>query len=68
MGALSAAIRPAKTDYLYFVADDSGGHVFSRTFPEHLQAIASVRRLRAQAQEPPPPAETPAADSGTPFP
>jgi UPF0755 protein len=68
MGALSAAIRPAKTDYLYFVADDSGGHVFSRTFPEHLQAIASVRRLRAQAQEPPPPADTPTADSGTPFP
>ena len=47
--ALRAALNPAKTDFLYFVADDSGGHTFSRTFEEHLHAIAGVRRLRAEA-------------------
>jgi len=45
--ALKSAVSPAKTDYLYFVADESGGHKFSRTFEEHLAAIAAARRLRA---------------------
>jgi UPF0755 protein len=54
--ALHAAAWPEKTAYLYFVADDSGRHTFSRTFQEHLQAIGA-RRLR---REPPP--ETPGAE------
>ncbi len=45
--ALKSAVTPAKTDYLYFVADASGGHRFSRTFEEHLAAIAAARRQRA---------------------
>lgn len=45
--ALKSAASPAKTDYLYFVADVSGGHKFSRTFEEHLAAIAAARRARA---------------------
>ena len=45
--ALKAAVSPAKTDYLYFVADASGGHRFSRTFEEHLIAIAAAKRQRA---------------------
>jgi UPF0755 protein len=47
--ALKAAVLPARTDYLYFVANESGGHTFSKTFEEHLQAIAAVHRLRADA-------------------
>ena len=47
LAALKAAVSPAKTDYLYFVADASGGHKFSRTFEEHLAAIAAARRARA---------------------
>ncbi len=46
--ALEAAIAPARTDFLYFVADNSGGHTFSRTFEEHLDAIATARRQRAE--------------------
>ena len=50
-GALLAAVTPEKSDFLYFVADPSGaGHTFSRTFEEHLQAIATSRRLRAEAE------------------
>jgi len=62
--ALKAAVSPARSDYLYFVADSRGGHTFTRTFEEHLQAIATARRLRAQAgeaaaEEPGPAAEPP---------
>jgi UPF0755 protein len=42
--ALRAAVAPVKTDYLYFVADRAGGHTFSKTFEEHLDAIAAARR------------------------
>ncbi len=41
--ALVAAVSPARTEFLYFVADRSGGHTFSRTFEEHLEAITSAR-------------------------
>lgn len=51
LAALKAAVSPARSDYLYFVADSRGGHTFTRTFEEHLQAIATARRLRAQAGE-----------------
>ena len=49
--ALKSAVSPAKTDYLYFVADASGGHTFTRTFEEHLAAIAAARRLRESAAQ-----------------
>jgi UPF0755 protein len=47
--ALRAAVTPARTDFLYFVADNTGRHTFSRTFQEHLDAIALARRERAEA-------------------
>jgi UPF0755 protein len=47
LDALKAAANPSRTDYLYFVADGTGGHTFSRTFEEHLEAIATARRQRA---------------------
>jgi UPF0755 protein len=50
LNALKAAVSPARTEYIYFVADASGGHSFSRTFEEHLQAIAVFRRNRAEAE------------------
>ncbi len=46
--ALKSAVAPARTDYIYFVADASGGHTFSRTFEEHLVAIAAARRQRVE--------------------
>jgi UPF0755 protein len=51
LNALNSAVSPEKTDYLYFVADASGGHTFSRTFEEHLVAIAAARRQRAENEE-----------------
>ena len=41
--SLLAALYPAETDYLYFVADGKGGHVFSRTLDEHTKAVHDYR-------------------------
>jgi UPF0755 protein len=49
LAALTAAVTPVRTEYFYFVADANGGHTFSRTFEQHLQAIATNRRLRQEA-------------------
>lgn len=42
--SLEAAAHPETTDYLYFVADGSGGHVFSRTLTEHNRAVNRYQR------------------------
>ncbi|MGH9583537.1 MAG: endolytic transglycosylase MltG [Bryobacteraceae bacterium] len=46
--SLEAALHPAKTDYLYFVAkpDGSGRHTFSTTLAEHLKAVLAYRMLK----------------------
>ncbi len=50
--ALRAALDPPPVDYLYFVADGNGGHVFSKTLEEHNRNVARYRRQLAQnAQE-----------------
>jgi len=45
--SLRAALSPATTEYLYFVANDEGGHFFSRTLAEHNRNVARLRRLLA---------------------
>jgi UPF0755 protein len=42
--SLVAAAHPAETDYYYFVADGSGGHVFSKTLAEHNRAVNRYQR------------------------
>ncbi len=44
--SIEAALYPADVPYLYFVADSTGRHVFTRTYREHL---ATIRRLREKA-------------------
>ncbi len=42
--SIEAALYPAKSDYLYFVARDDGTHVFSKSYEEHQRAIAMLRK------------------------
>ncbi len=47
LNSIEAALYPARTDFLYFVARDDGTHVFSKTFNEHKRAIATASKIRA---------------------
>ncbi|HET9401526.1 MAG TPA: endolytic transglycosylase MltG [Candidatus Acidoferrales bacterium] len=46
--SLRAALVPAAVDYLYFVADTQGGHLFSSTLAEHNRNVARYRQLLSQ--------------------
>jgi len=48
VAALRAVAQPAQTDELYFVADGTGGHVFSRTLDEHNRAVARWRNIERE--------------------
>ncbi len=47
--SIEAALYPAHSDYLYFVARDDGTHVFSKSFKEHKRAIAMIKRAQAES-------------------
>ena len=42
--SLEAAMRPAQTDYYYFVADAQGHHRFARTMEEHNKNVIAYRK------------------------
>jgi UPF0755 protein len=44
VASIRAAMDPADTPYLYYVAQPDGTHVFSTTYAQHQAAIARVRR------------------------
>lgn len=47
--SLAAAVRPARTDALYFVSRGDGSHVFSRTLEEHNAAVIQYQ-LKGRAR------------------
>lgn len=42
--AILAVLYPAKTSFLYFVANGEGGHNFSRSYNQHLRNVKIFRR------------------------
>ena len=48
--SIIAALRPEKTEYLYFVAIGGGKHHFSKTLSEHNKMIRKIRRETARQQ------------------
>jgi UPF0755 protein len=49
--SLGAALRPAPTDFLYFVANTQGGSFFSKTLREHNRNVQRYRNLKEGARE-----------------
>jgi len=54
--SLRAALAPADTPFLYFVANTQGGHFFGATLAEHNQNVNRYHRLLAGQPADPPPA------------
>lgn len=40
--SIKACVYPSGEDYLYFVATESGSHIFSRTYEQHIRAQRSL--------------------------
>jgi UPF0755 protein len=49
VAAIEAALMPAETDYLYYVAKPDGSHIFTRTLQEHNAAVRRARQMREAA-------------------
>ena len=43
--SLEATANPSRTKELFFVADGTGGHVFSENYAEHLKNVARLRAI-----------------------
>lgn len=46
--AIFAAVNPDETDYIFFVADGTGGHAFAETLAEHNRNVARWREIEAE--------------------
>ena len=46
--SIEAVLHPEKNNYLFFVADGKGGHVFAATLDEHNRNVASWRQIRKE--------------------
>ena len=49
--SIAAVLDPEQHQYIYFVADGTGGHVFARTLAEHNANVAKWYALRRQRGE-----------------
>ena len=46
--AIEAALNPEESDYIFFVADGTGGHAFAVTLDEHNANVAKWREIEAE--------------------
>jgi UPF0755 protein len=46
--AIKAAVNPDRSDFLFFVADGTGGHAFATTLEEHNANVAKWRAIEAE--------------------
>jgi len=64
--AIAAVLNPPRSEELFFVADGTGGHVFARTFDEHLANVARWREIERRKAGLPPEAAPPAVPGAVP--
>jgi len=48
VASLEAAVDPDTTDFVFFVADGTGGHAFAKTLDEHNANVAKWRKIEAE--------------------
>lgn len=46
--SIEAVLHPEVHEFIYFVADGSGGHIFARTLEEHNKNVAEWRKIRRE--------------------
>lgn len=46
--SLAAVLHPEAHEFIYFVADGSGGHIFAKTLAEHNKNVAAWRKISRQ--------------------
>jgi len=49
--AIEAALNPAVSNFIFFVADGTGGHAFAETLAEHNRNVAKWREIEAERGE-----------------
>jgi len=50
LASIQAALNPEDSDFLFFVADGTGGHAFARTLAEHNANVAKWRKIEAEQE------------------
>jgi UPF0755 protein len=46
--AIKAVLNPPETEYIFFVADGKGGHLFAKTLAEHKRNVAAYRKYERE--------------------
>jgi UPF0755 protein len=49
LASFLAALRPAQSDYLFYVAKPDGSHIFTKTYEDHKKAIEGLKKGRGAA-------------------
>lgn len=49
--SIEAALNPEQHEYVYFVADGTGGHIFAKTLAEHNKNVSEWRKIRRQQNQ-----------------
>lgn len=50
--AIEATLNPETNEFLYFVADGTGGHIFAKTMDEHEANVIKWRAIQKQQNQP----------------
>jgi UPF0755 protein len=50
--SIEAAVNPDTSDYIFFVADGTGGHAFATNLTDHNRNVAAWRRIEAERANP----------------
>lgn len=48
--SIAAAVNPDETEYIFFVANGTGGHTFTTNLADHNRAVAVWRRIEAERE------------------